>query len=70
MRFLPTPLDGAFVIELDKSEDDRGFFARAFCEREFAVAGLDTRFVQINNSLSKTRAPCAACIISWARRRR
>ena len=53
MRFVPTPLPGAFVIELDKREDDRGFFARFFCEREFAEAGLDTRFVQINNPLSK-----------------
>jgi dTDP-4-dehydrorhamnose 3,5-epimerase len=55
MRFVPTPLPGAFVIELEKREDDRGFFARVFCEREFAEAGLDTRFVQINNSLSKDR---------------
>ena len=53
MRFVPTPLEGAFVIELDKREDERGFFARLFCEREFAAAGLDTRFVQINNSLSR-----------------
>jgi len=55
MRFVPTPLAGAFVIELDKREDDRGFFARVFCEREFGSAGLDTRFVQINNSLSKDK---------------
>jgi dTDP-4-dehydrorhamnose 3,5-epimerase len=55
MRFVPTPLSGAFMIELDKREDDRGFFARFFCKREFAEAGLDTRFVQINNSLSKDR---------------
>ena len=53
MKFVPTPLAGAFVIELEKREDERGFFARMFCEREFAAAGLDTRFVQINNSLSK-----------------
>src|SRR3984893_954933 len=53
MRFVPTPLSGAVVIELDTREDERGFFARVFCEREFAEAGLDTRFVQINNSLSK-----------------
>ena len=70
MRFVPTPLDGAFVIELDKREDERGCFARLFCESEFAAAGLDTRFVQINNSLSKTRAPCAACITSWPRRQK
>ena len=37
MRFVPTPLAGAFVIELDKREDDRGFFARFFCEREFTA---------------------------------
>jgi len=55
MRFEPTPLAGAVVIELDKRADERGFFARVFCEREFAEAGLDTRFVQINNSLSKDR---------------
>jgi dTDP-4-dehydrorhamnose 3,5-epimerase len=53
MRFVPTPLPGAFLIELDKREDERGFFARFFCEREFAAAGLETRFVQINNSLSR-----------------
>ena len=55
MKFVPTPLAGAFVIELDKREDERGFFARLFCEREFAEAGLETRFVQINNSLSRDR---------------
>lgn len=53
MRFIPAPLEGAYLIELDKREDDRGFFARLFCEREFGDAGLETRFVQINNSLSK-----------------
>jgi dTDP-4-dehydrorhamnose 3,5-epimerase len=55
MQFLPTRLGGAYLIELDKREDERGFFARLFCEREFAEAGLETRFVQINNSLSRDR---------------
>ena len=36
MRFVPTPLAGAYVIELDSAKDERGFFARLFCEREFA----------------------------------
>ena len=53
MKFIETPLAGAYVIELEKREDDRGFFARFFCEREFGKAGLETRFVQINNSLSR-----------------
>jgi dTDP-4-dehydrorhamnose 3,5-epimerase len=55
MRFTPTPLSGAVLIDLDKREDERGFFARFFCEREFAEAGLETRIVQINNSLSRDR---------------
>lgn len=52
MKFLSTPLAGVRLIELEKRGDDRGFFARFFCEREFAEAGLPSRFVQINNSLS------------------
>jgi dTDP-4-dehydrorhamnose 3,5-epimerase len=52
MRFLSTPLAGAHLVELERRGDDRGFFARMFCEREFAEAGLESRFVQVNNSLS------------------
>jgi dTDP-4-dehydrorhamnose 3,5-epimerase len=50
-----TPVEGAFVIAPDRQGDDRGFFARLFCEREFAAAGLASRFVQINNSLTARR---------------
>ena len=52
MRFEPTPLAGAYTIHLEKRGDSRGFFARSFCEKEFAAAGLETRFVQMNNSLN------------------
>jgi dTDP-4-dehydrorhamnose 3,5-epimerase len=52
MIFNETPIPGAFLIDLEKRGDDRGFFARAFCEKEFAAAGLVSRFVQVNNSLS------------------
>lgn len=55
MRFLPTPLPGCFEVTLDYRGDDRGFFARFFCEREAAAAGIDLRLVQINNSLSGMR---------------
>jgi dTDP-4-dehydrorhamnose 3,5-epimerase len=55
MKFTETPLVGAYLIDLEKRGDDRGFFARAFCEREFAAHGLVTRFVQINESLSAQR---------------
>ncbi|MEI6634453.1 MAG: dTDP-4-dehydrorhamnose 3,5-epimerase [Chlamydiota bacterium] len=52
MRFTETPLHGAYLIELEKKSDERGFFARAFCVNEFARLGLETGIVQINNSLS------------------
>jgi dTDP-4-dehydrorhamnose 3,5-epimerase len=52
MLFTEVSLPGAFVIDLDKRGDERGFFARAFCEREFAAHGLSARFVQVNNSLT------------------
>src|SRR5262245_3128490 len=53
MKFTETPLKGAFLIDLEKNEDDRGFFARFFCVNEFEKQGLETHFVQINNSLSR-----------------
>ncbi len=52
MKFHKTPLEGARLIELDKRGDDRGFFARFFCVNEFKAEGLETQFVQVNNSLS------------------
>ena len=52
MHFTETTIPGAYVIDLEKRGDDRGFFARAFCEKEFANHQLVTRFVQVNNSLS------------------
>lgn len=50
MIFSETKLKGAFVIDLELREDDRGYFARAFCEREFEARGLITRFPQCNTS--------------------
>jgi dTDP-4-dehydrorhamnose 3,5-epimerase len=50
MIFRETRLPGAFVIDLEKMFDDRGFFARAWCHREFEAQGLDTRLVNINVS--------------------
>lgn len=55
MQFNPAPLPGAYTIDLEKRGDSRGFFARVFCEHEFAEHGLETRFVQINNSLTGAR---------------
>ncbi len=52
MKFQTTPLRDAYTVEMEKRGDERGFFARAFCENEFSGAGLPVHFVQINNSLS------------------
>jgi dTDP-4-dehydrorhamnose 3,5-epimerase len=52
MIFNPTPLAGAYLIDLEKKGDDRGFFARAFCVNEFKRYDLVDRFCQVNNSLS------------------
>jgi dTDP-4-dehydrorhamnose 3,5-epimerase len=50
MKFEETCLKGAWLIDLDPVEDDRGFFARAFCQQEFAGHGLKPEVVQSNLS--------------------
>lgn len=52
MIFRETRLKGAYRIDLERFEDDRGFFARTFCQREFAQMGLKPGFVQCNTSVS------------------
>lgn len=52
MFFHEIGLSGAYLIELERHGDDRGFFARMFCQREFEHLGLITTLVQANNSLS------------------
>ena len=48
MRFADTAVEGAFVVSLEPIEDERGFFARSWCRREFAEHGVDVEFVQEN----------------------
>lgn len=55
MKFLPTPLEGAFVIELEQLDDERGFFARSFCQNEFKAHGLDPVVAQCNVSFNRKR---------------
>jgi len=50
MRFSPTKLADAVVVELEQHRDERGFFARTYCEREFSDHGLPTDFPQCNLS--------------------
>jgi dTDP-4-dehydrorhamnose 3,5-epimerase len=52
MIFTETKLHGAFIIDVKKIEDNRGFFGRSWCEREAAEHGLAARMVQSNISLN------------------
>ena len=52
MRFTEISLKGAFIIEPDRIEDDRGFFARTFCRQEFEKHGLNPNLVQCSVSFN------------------
>ena len=55
MTFPELELPGAFLIELDRIEDERGFFARTFCRDEFAEHGLATEIVQANTAFNRRK---------------
>src|SRR6266849_9138096 len=55
MKFSQTSLAGLWVIDLEPREDERGFLARTFCEKEFSEHGLNTRWPQCNLTLTKKR---------------
>ena len=69
MIFTETTLKGAYVIEPEMKEDDRGFFARSWCQKEFGEHKLNPRVAQCNISFNKKKgtlrgmhyqaAPCA-----------
>lgn len=69
LNFLETKLGGAFIIDMQRLEDERGFFARSWCHREAAGHGLAPNWVQCNISFNKKKgtlrgmhyqvAPCA-----------
>jgi dTDP-4-dehydrorhamnose 3,5-epimerase len=48
MLFTETRLKGAFIVDIDRREDDRGFFGRVFCQKEFDDLGLEPNMVQAN----------------------
>ena len=55
MRFSRLGIPGAWLVELERHEDERGSFARTFCAREFAAQGLATHFVQTSLSANRRR---------------
>ncbi len=54
MKFKETSIPGAFILSPERHEDDRGYFARAFCEAEFADAGITFHPVQSNVSYNRS----------------
>ena len=55
MKFREIELSGAYVIDIDPFEDERGLFARAWCQKEFEAHGLSSSIVQANISQNKKR---------------
>ena len=55
MKFFETKLNGLYIIELDKFEDNRGFFARSWDSKIFEEKGLNSNCVQANISSNKKR---------------
>ena len=52
MNFIPTPLAGVWLIEPQRREDERGWFARTFCEQEFSARGLIAQWPQCSTSFN------------------
>src|SRR5882672_2089518 len=55
MIFTEAKLKGAFILDVERREDDRGFFARAFCQRELAAHGLKPIIAQANIAFNKIK---------------
>lgn len=52
MTFVPTPIQGSYLIDLDLFKDERGWFARTYCKNEFRQIGHDAEWVQLNHSFT------------------
>lgn len=50
MKFTPTPIQGAFLVDIEPRADERGMFTRVFCLKEFKEQGIDFSIVQMNVS--------------------
>jgi dTDP-4-dehydrorhamnose 3,5-epimerase len=55
MIFTQSRLKGAYIIDVERREDDRGFFGRTFCQNEFNAHGLKVNVAQCNISVNKKR---------------
>jgi dTDP-4-dehydrorhamnose 3,5-epimerase len=69
MQFEPLPVEGAVLVRLEAIRDDRGFFARTFCVREFAANGLSPSVVQASISYNEFQGTVRGLHFQWPRSR-
>jgi dTDP-4-dehydrorhamnose 3,5-epimerase len=55
MIFSETRVHGVYVVDIEKRQDQRGFFARVWCQKEFETQGLETRIAQVNVAFTKRK---------------
>lgn len=55
MKFTPTEISGVWIVDLERHEDERGWFARTWCAHEFEAHGLNPRMVQCSTSFNKKK---------------
>lgn len=55
MKFTESGLKGAYIIDIEPAEDERGFFARTFCRKEFEAYGLNPNLLQSSISFNKKK---------------
>jgi dTDP-4-dehydrorhamnose 3,5-epimerase len=65
MRFEPVAIDGAVLVQLERHQDARGFFARTFCVQEFAAAGLPVLAVQASVSYNEQAGTVRGMHFQW-----
>ena len=70
MNFTKTNLEGAFVIEIQRLEDERGFFARTFCQREFRSMDSTPIWHSAIFRTTRKREPCVECTFKRLRIRK
>jgi dTDP-4-dehydrorhamnose 3,5-epimerase len=65
VQFKPTVLPGVYEVLLQAHEDERGFFARTWCAREFAADGLPARIVQSSVSYNRNKGTLRGLHFQW-----
>jgi dTDP-4-dehydrorhamnose 3,5-epimerase len=65
LHFSPTPIPGAHILKPERMADDRGYFARTWCQAEFARKGIDVKIVQASVSQNRLAGTLRGLHFSW-----